>query len=186
MIPACFVSIALIWIGSLTCKQLILGIIPTTWICALICPVLAFVLSWETPSEALLTESTKKYQKDSPIISGSMKKQIITQVVWQTFVLFAVLFTGHRWIPESADSFDEIIGSDWSAKYSDPAKSLVANGLFNNPLVNSTSYTPSFTTYGVGSRHLTLVFNLYVLMQVFNCLNCRKVKDRLINILEGI
>jgi hypothetical protein len=69
-----------------------------------------------------------------------MYKQIISQVVWQLFVLVAVMFTGHLWIPESYDQMDAVIGTDWSAKYSDSAQTLISNGLFTNPLLDSTSY----------------------------------------------
>ena len=120
------------------------------------------------------------------MLTESIKKQITSQLIWQTLVLFTVMFTGHTWIPEISDEMDSIIGSDWSAKYSNSDKTLVASGLYSNPLLDSTSYINSFNTYGMGSRHLTIVFNIFALMQIFNCLNCRKVKDILINILEGI
>jgi len=115
-----------------------------------------------------------------------MMKQIISQVTWQLFVLIAVMLTGHLWIPETVDQMDSIIGSDWSAKYSDSQRTLIANGLFSNPLIHSLSYSTAYLQYGIHSRHLTIVFNIFALMQIFNCLNCRKTKDRLINILEGI
>ena len=124
-----------------------------------------------------------KYQKDSPLLSGSMKKQIVSQLIWQTLVLLLVMFTGHQWIPEVSDEMDSIIGSNWSAKYHSVEKTLVANGLYNNPLLDTPSYQTSYNTYGIPSRHLTVVFNIFALMQIFNSINCRKIKDNLINIL---
>ena len=44
-----------------------------------------------------------KYQKDSPLLTGSMKKQVVSQIIWQTLVLFIILLTGHKWIPEVSD-----------------------------------------------------------------------------------
>ena len=35
------------------------------------------------------------------------------------------------------------------------------------------------------SRHFTMVFNTFVVLQIFNFFNCRKIQDEL-NILEGI
>lgn len=39
--------------------------------------------------------------------------------------------------------------------------------------------------YRVPSRHFTIVFNTFVMMQVFNFFNCRKLQDEL-NVLEGL
>jgi len=40
--------------------------------------------------------------------------------------------------------------------------------------------------YSVGpSRHLTVVFNVFVLMQIFNMINARKIRDEF-NIVEGL
>lgn len=96
------------------------------------------------------------------------------------------MLLGHLMIPESTDEVDSIIGASWAAKYSDATKRFVANGLTNNPLLDTSSYSSVFNAYGVHSRHLTVVFNIYALMQIFNFLNCRKTKDKMINIVEGI
>lgn len=45
-------------------------------------------------------------------------------------------------------------------------------------------YAPINTIYGP-SRHLTLIFNVFVWMQIFNFLNARKIEDEL-NIFENI
>ena len=54
-----------------------------------------------------------------------------------------------------------------------------------HPLWGGNSYQPTYEKYHVYSRHLTFVFNLFVLMQVFNFFNCRKINDQL-NILGGL
>lgn len=58
------------------------------------------------------------YQIDSSPLSASVKKQIVGQCIWQIFILALVMFTGHLFIPENYDSFDETIGTNWNAKYS--------------------------------------------------------------------
>jgi len=45
-------------------------------------------------------------------------------------------------------------------------------------------YKPIYTIYGP-SRHFTLIFNVFVWMQIFNFLNARKIEDEL-NIFENI
>jgi magnesium-transporting ATPase (P-type) len=180
------IEVALILICGLVCDQLVIEIMPLSWVCVVICPLLSLALSWEQPSESLLEERIGKYHKNSPLLSGSMKKQIISQVITQAIVLLGVMFTGHLWIPEEVDAFDSVIGSNWSAKYSTADQEFVANGLYSNPLLESMSYKSTYNQYDVDSRHLTIVFNIFVLMQITNSINCRKTKDRSINILEGI
>lgn len=115
-----------------------------------------------------------------------MKKQIVGTTIWQVFILVLVMLLGHLMIPESPDAFDSIIGLDWSMKYSDSTQRFVVNGLNSNLLLDTPSYSNVYNTYGIHSRHLTVVFNIYALMQIFNFLNCRKTKDKMINIIEGI
>ena len=46
ILPASIVAVATIKIGSLTCSQLVLGVVPLTWVFAVLCPLLALALSW--------------------------------------------------------------------------------------------------------------------------------------------
>ena len=46
-----------------------------------------------------------------------MLKHIIGQSIFQLGVLIVLLFIGPQIIPEEADSFDSVIGSDLEAKY---------------------------------------------------------------------
>jgi magnesium-transporting ATPase (P-type) len=61
----------------------------------------------------------------------------------------------------------------------------MTNGCFY-PLFNDTpSYEPIYKKYHVYSRHFAFIFNTFVLMQVVNFFNCRKIHDE-INIFKGI
>lgn len=46
-------------------------------------------------------------------------------------------------------------------------------------------YQTIYDSTGIVSRHFTVVFNTFVMMQIFNFLNCRKIQDE-INIFSGI
>lgn len=46
-------------------------------------------------------------------------------------------------------------------------------------------YMAVYTKYHVYSRHFTFIFNTFVMLQIFNFLNCRKLNDE-INIFSGI
>jgi hypothetical protein len=89
-----------------------------------------------------------------------------------------LLTVGHEFLPESADAFDNIIGTNWQAKYSNSNKDRVVSGLIENFMLSVPSYSASFDSYGVYSRHLTIVFNTFALMQMFNYFNCRKIRSR--------
>jgi hypothetical protein len=46
-----------------------------------------------------------------------MLKHIIGQTIWQLGVLIFLIFMGPTFIPEYADGYDNLIGSDLNAKY---------------------------------------------------------------------
>ena len=46
-------------------------------------------------------------------------------------------------------------------------------------------YENVYNATGIVSRHFTIIFNAFVMMTIFNFLNCRKLKDE-INIFAGI
>lgn len=50
MVPASVVAVILVMIGVLASDQLVMCMLPITWICTVICPLLALALSWENPS----------------------------------------------------------------------------------------------------------------------------------------
>lgn len=76
-------------------------------------------------------------------------------------------------------------GFEWSDKYANPSKKTVANGLYVNILFDTSSYWYSWMNWQVFSRHITIVYNTFALMQIFNYLNCRKLIENDVNVLEG-
>lgn len=57
-----------------------------------------------------------------------MSSQVITQVC----LILIVLIFGPTFIPEEMDKIDEIIGSNWSAKYNRLDKLTVCSGIYNS------------------------------------------------------
>lgn len=112
-----------------------------------------------------------------------MSSQVITQVC----LILIVLIFGPTFIPEEMDRIDEIIGSNWSAKYNGLDKLTVCSGIYNSIFNNRVEiYTLVISQYGIYSRHMTFIFNLFVLMQFVNYLNCRSSNSNSHNFLEGI
>lgn len=113
-----------------------------------------------------------------------MIKHILIQGVFQILVLLFLVLYGQRFLPEYADEYDNMIGTDLSAKYfNGQPDGTMAGGLFH-PL-SGESYEPHFLKYHVYSRHLTFVFNVFVFLQIFNFFSCRKINDEL-NLFSGL
>lgn len=49
-----------------------------------------------------------------------------------------------------------------------------------NTISGSYDYMTVYTKYHVFSRHFTFIFNTFVMLQVFNFVNCRKLHDEVI------
>jgi hypothetical protein len=84
---------------------------------------------------------------------------------------------------------------DWTLKYSDTTGDKPGKEIMIGKLISSgrrymiDGVTPDYTenelnTYGY-SRHFTFLFNTFVMMQIFNCINARKIKDEL-NVFAGL
>lgn len=115
-----------------------------------------------------------------------MAKHIIGQAVFQLSVLIVFVFFGELFIPEYADSYDSTI---FVGKLANKWHNGVVGGTIRSGRLNTISggddYNSILEETGVYSRHFTMVFNVFVMMQIFNFLNCRKIHEE-INILSNI
>ncbi len=106
-----------------------------------------------------------------------MLKHIIGQSIFQIIVLLILMFWGQHFIPEYADEFDSEIGQDLGAKYyMGQPEGTVANGMFYS-LSGEDNYITYYNKYKVHSRHFTFIFTAFVMMQIFNFFNCRRIRD---------
>lgn len=95
-----------------------------------------------------------------------MSKHIIGQAIFQFVVMNVVLFLGTKFLPEEIDEAVQSAG----------------NGLIRSGLKKD-----GYDLYEIGtpSRHATYCFNIFVMMQIFNFINARKLYDE-VNVFEGI
>lgn len=92
-------------------------------------------------------------------------------------ILLFLTVKGQTFLPEYADDFDKIIGSDLEAKYyHGQLEGTMVSGLYH-PIGNDYSYEPYFKKYDIYSRHFTFLYNVFVFFQIFNFFNCRKIND---------
>lgn len=183
------VALITAFIGSVIMWESPLQAIQLLWVNLIMDSLASLALATERPKEDLLKRPP--YRKKEYIISHKMVKHILGMALYQAFILFFFVFAGHLFIPELGDQAwsDELTGipyevvknhanpkiREWTGKY-------VVNGMVQG-LDGVEIYRP-FEAY-TPSRHLSVVFNLFVLFQIFNMLGARKINDEL-NIFDGV
>jgi len=150
----------------------------------------SLALATETPTDKLLQRPP--YRKKEYIVSRKMVKHILAQSLFQSVVLFAIIFGGDQFFPEGVEgpnNTNPLMGLTKANIESHPNPEVrkwtgqyVATGMLqdfngNNLYEHFYAFTPS--------RHLTVVFNVFVLLQIFNMLAARKINDEL-NIFAGV
>jgi Ca2+ transporting ATPase len=107
-----------------------------------------------------------------------MLKHIIGQSIFQFTVMIILIFWGELFIPEYSDSYDStIFAANPSEKwYNGIVGGTVRSGRFHT-IVGGDDYITVYDATHVYSRHFTFIFNAFVMMQVFNFLNARKLHE---------
>ena len=103
-----------------------------------------------------------------------MVKHLLIIGLYQTIVMFVIIFAGDHFIPEESN-FDP----NTDGKFVYPGRPYKWNG---DELYKK--YSSKDSNYGA-SRHYTVLFNVFVFMQIFNMINWRKINDEY-NIFSGI
>lgn len=127
----------------------------------------SLALATEPPTERLLQRPPQG--RDEYIISRKMVKHIMYMAIYQSLILFTIVFAGEHFIPEEPGYEPNLNGMIY------PGRQFTFGG---EPL-----WLPYSKTVGV-SRHYTIVFSVFVFMQIANMICARKINDEL-NIFEG-
>ena len=94
------------------------------------------------------------------------------------------IFDGENFLPEYADDFDARIltssqsnsAINMSYKYSDTGLTKIRSGRYKSLNGLKDEYALVYKEFTVPSRHFTYIFNVFVMFQVFNFLNARKIR----------
>ena len=132
----------------------------------------SLALATEMPKESLLERPP--YSKDEYIISRKMVKHLLGMAIYQIIIIYGIVFAGEFFFPEPDPK--------WRFERAAVSKYLYPGRLYDWD--NSPLYTLKESTYGP-SRHMTNVFNIFVILQIFNMINARKIHDEF-NIFDGI
>ncbi|CBZ53551.1 hypothetical protein NCLIV_033380 [Neospora caninum Liverpool] len=129
-------------------------------------------------------------------IAQIMFRNIVGQAVYQLTVMFLLIFGADRFVPEnpwvylSAETRQEFPEfcefSDCTPDATGHASgTLLRSGRRYFLFSNEEDYANRWRVDLGASRHYTLVFNVFVFMQIFNMINARKINDEW-NVLSGV
>lgn len=197
------------FIGSVIMWESPLQAIQLLWVNLIMDSLASLALATEEPKEDLLERPP--YRKKEYIISQKMVKHILGMSMFQSVILFVFVFGAPSFIPEECDGLTgPLYATHPMSEYSDLGKKMGTYGGENlskkdgqvewdptkmencpefiiNGMIQSLDGKDLYRHFegATPSRHLTLVFNLFVFFQIFNMIGARKINDE-VNIFEGI
>uniref|UniRef100_A0A7S1W838 Cation-transporting P-type ATPase N-terminal domain-containing protein n=1 Tax=Neobodo designis TaxID=312471 RepID=A0A7S1W838_NEODS len=142
------------------------------WLNMIMDTLAALSLATETPEDACLTR--KPVYKQAPLITNRMRVFIGGHALFQVVIILLLLFLGHRWF-ETIDDPDRCAGVNPNDTATLAHCELVCKEVGGH-------MDGRFCQQG--RVHSTMVFNIYILFQVFNVVNGRKIYGEM-NPLEG-
>ncbi|GLI63669.1 hypothetical protein VaNZ11_006707, partial [Volvox africanus] len=157
------VAVAVAAGGAVWLRYSPLSAVQMLWVNLIMDSLASLALATEAPNEAMLDASPNR--PHDPLVTPTVLKHIIGQSAFQLAVLYGMLAALQQ--------------------YSGSAAAVSpAGGVLDSILASLFGGGGG----GGGQHHLlemTLVFNAFVQMQLFNQFNCRRVRDE-VNILEGL
>lgn len=176
------VAVVCTLVGAAVYESQILKPIQLLWINLIMDTLASLALATEDPDEKLLER--EPHSRDEYIISKTMLKHIIGHAIYQLTILMVLTFMGEYLIPEYEDSLDTGVfaGHPEYKWLNGVVGGTVRSG--RKYMVNGDSdYENILLDYEVNSRHFTFIFNAFVMMQIFNFLNARKLHEEVLLLL---
>eukprot|EP00070_Physeter_catodon_P038303 XP_028345197.1 plasma membrane calcium-transporting ATPase 2-like [Physeter catodon] len=163
------------------------------WVNLIMDSLASLALATEPPTDDLLKRGP--HSRDEYLISRIMFRNIVGQAVYQLAVMLLLIFAGDRFIPEVSWTFLTAEKrqkfphfcefSDCTRETMPPTGSLIRSGRRYHPFSTEEDYLHKWHVEIGTSRHYTLVFNVFVFMQICNMLNARKINNEC-NIFQGV
>ncbi|OEH76738.1 putative Ca2+-ATPase [Cyclospora cayetanensis] len=152
------------------------------WVNLIMDSFASLALATELPTPDLLKE--KPHHRHQSLISRSMALTITTSALYQLVIMIALIFFGDSFLPESQWGY--LLPADRSqndfCEFSDcdpltGQGTLMRSGRKYKLFSTEEDYEDRWVGVFGPSRHLTFVFNTFVLMQLFNMVNARDVEE---------
>jgi len=157
------VAVLVTFISAATTKEAILSAIQMLWINLIMDTLASLALATEPPTDKLLQR--KPHARDSYIVSLKMSKHIVGQAIYQSAVMMIAYFAGTKFLIAEIEENQKQVDSDLCIS------GLEIDGYDQNSQGAST--------------HLTYCFNIFVMMQIVNFINARKLEDEP-NVFKGM
>lgn len=126
-VVACVFSI----ISSSIFRQSVFTTVQMLWVNMIMDSLASLALSTDPPNTKEMLER-KPVERSESLITKTMIKHIVIQAIFQILVLLFLVLYGQHFLPEYADEYDNIIGTDLSAKYfNGQPDGTMAGGLFH-------------------------------------------------------
>lgn len=163
------VAVTSAMVGSCTIQQSPLTAVQMLWVNLIMDTFASLALATEPPTEAHLHRLPQS--RTEKIVSGRMWRTVLGQAALQLTIILLMMFYGENFLPEYQT------GSNFPRNPNHP--DYVRSGRLYT-LAGREDYKPFYDDPDIGpSRHFTYIFNTFVLLQLFNELNCRKLGSEL-------
>ncbi|CDJ41512.1 Ca2+-ATPase, putative [Eimeria tenella] len=152
------------------------------WVNLIMDSFASLALATELPTPDLLKQ--KPHHRHQSLISRSMALTITTSAVYQLVVMVLLIFYGDSFLPETEWGYllpaDRTQNDFCEFSDCDPVTgqgSLMRSGRRFKLFSTEEDYEERWVGVIGPSRHLTFVFNTFVLMQLFNMISARDVEE---------
>ena len=168
------VAVSCAIVGAVTIKQSPLTAVQMLWVNLIMDTFASLALATQPPTQSMLERPP--VPRNVSIVTKLMWKHILGQALLEITVVFIMMYAGENFLIEDGDLSE---------------KSVIANGDYVRSgrfyhIDGGKDYKELYKNADIGpSRHFTYIFNVFVLMQLFNEFNARKIQDEL-NIFEGL
>uniref|UniRef100_A0A0G4IAJ6 Cation-transporting P-type ATPase N-terminal domain-containing protein n=1 Tax=Chromera velia CCMP2878 TaxID=1169474 RepID=A0A0G4IAJ6_9ALVE len=201
------VAVLTAFIAALVLRSAPLTATHLLWLNLIMDTLGSLALASENPTDDLLLRAP--HARDEFLISRIMWRNILGQALYQMGVTMVIVTTGEMWIPEDPNACDHFIND----RITDPNRLAELQEVMVENFGTTDLCRAVFSEYGNGrefvrsgrdfayfsdrseyrvleslvgpSRHMTVLFNTFVFMQVFNLVNARKIHGEW-NVFKGV
>lgn len=151
------VALVMCFLGAITSKESPLTAVQMLWVNLIMDTFAALALATEPPDRELLKRQPVKH--DDSLVTVHMIKTIVGQSIYQLSWLCFILY----FLPNHSETF---LGH-----------TICSQNMFGDVRCGK--------NVEGGRKHFTIFFQTFVMMQLFNQINCRKLKSEEINVFKG-
>jgi len=174
-------------VGAAILTESPLSAIQMLWVNLIMDSFASLALATEDPNSALLDR--KPYPRDQAVLSQTMVRNMVCHAVWQLLILSGLIFglgdvcEGHGDVCTGKVLVDYwgVMRSGRPTFYDTSELEGACVPLADRPA----DYCAKTHGHAEPTQHYTVVFNVFVLLQVFNEINARKIHSEL-NVFEGM